>query len=73
MDSLDELEARVKEAARTVADLRRKNRALAARLKRVESGEGGGPKDSAAGGRERAEARERVERLAARLDDLLDG
>ncbi len=70
MDSMKELERQVEKLLGELTELRRKNRNLAARVKKLETGQ------KSAGGsagleRERAEIKRRVERLADRLQALV--
>lgn len=69
MDSMKELERQVEKLLGELAEVRRKNRNLSARVKKLES-EGRASAGSGNVGRERAEIRRRVERLADRLAAL---
>lgn len=82
---LDELEKRVRAAARRLRSLAAENERLAARVAELEAGAKAARKAKAGSGqaaeddgaaewrRERTEVRRRVDRLARRLADLLDG
>jgi len=76
---LETLEARVREAAARLGELREENRALEARVEELEAAAGGaspagaepGREDAGEWRRERREIRRRVERLTETLEDLL--
>lgn len=73
---LDDLEEKVREAAKRLAELRSENENLRTRIQALETrlaereavGEG-----EAAWSEEREQIRERVERLVEHLEELLDG
>jgi chaperonin cofactor prefoldin len=75
MDWLSDLEAKVGAAAKSLKDLKRQNRSLKTRVKKLEgelaaSRDGG--KEAAKWQQERVKVRERVERLASALEELVE-
>lgn len=73
MEWLEGLESKVKEAGRVVAALRKENRALKAKLRRLEDSRGESRSQGAAAwSRERAEIRQRVARLTEHLERLVE-
>lgn len=69
MDSMKELENQAERLLAELTELRRTNRILAARVKRLEKA-GADSGDSRRLGRERAEVKRRVKRLVTRLEKL---
>ncbi len=73
MDWLSELEKQVRAAAAELASLRKQNRTLKAKVKKLETSlaEGGGGEGEPAWERQRGDLRRRVEKLADGLEKLL--
>lgn len=69
MDSMKELEKQTEQLLGELTELRRKNRILAARVKKLEKA-GGDSQSSEDLVRDRAEVKRRVERLVNRLEKL---
>ncbi len=71
MDAIKDLERKVESAAKTIEKLRRENRTLKARVKKLGGEEAKSAAGAAAWAKERKVVRERLTGLADHLEELL--